>query len=1046
MMRFSPLAFVVAAVAPAIAVVACASQEQRTAPSVPAPPGPPPSVETSQEAPAPAPEYVLAESAASARPMTTLVLGPPDAHGDEPKGVLLGGARLVTHGASYSLAKSVAEPPVIAAYKVPKRFGGGFVFRSTNTLYTSPTFDGTLTPLVSTATDIVDVSFAPRSLFVHGSGGQRWAIELATGKRVALSPFAVAEVAALDDGRAAAIDLGGHALVSTDAGATWKDVTSSLHGALDHIAWDDSSVSFIVNPTNGGSQAVHVEAGGRLAPFVILPAPPAKHDPRWRNVESPIHRAVRLGASLDDGTAIVEADGDVFRIDAATGAIRSDAAGHLPPDATCEAVRVSDDVVLVCVGANRLAFVASHTVGDKVPTIEQTFGVAGSFTMSDDGAIAFAGPCNKAQASRSIVCVRSAAGGWQEFDLSSTVPDGGAPYDVSRWLPRGDGSALGIVAGQTPGIVDARTGDFRAWTTNPNGSQPSRPALGYLAQYRNGGVAPNATILDRTASLTSSGTVRIWGGSGESYEITLDGESTQSPFHFDRVAFAGPFALARQNDGRVWQSLDRGASWAEVQGPVGALAGAPSLVRSCTSVGCDLGDWYRVGWSPTAPAAILAPEPAASAPIVGGVPAPKLSCTPSAPVKRSALPRGEKSPDDIGLGLNRLAVGDEKGTTGYVRTLYSRIIVSPANGAVDTAADDGAARALLHGFATINADDGHMVQQGPTKSLSALRRDLTYVAPFDPLGIVRKTTFAASDALSAMRAAGAATTPDAIAVDPAMISSMVPMTPTDPSVPDGLAFACDTGVVGEIAAKTRVAFLPSRADDSRPISAVLLDATEFALLLANSSGQERVVKSSAAGAVGVFDVQPPPSSYGTPINVDAIAVGPKGELGVIRTPSGSEPSSELDPAIVITQNAPAAALAPWSTLTPDDDAACKSDPSGWRATIQTSAPWIILSGADVASRDDAPMFVRVRWGTTRVCLEAVEVRSEDLQLVSPTGVTGPSLGLGFGQGGGQASFAWDGPIENWIVARMSGGAVAGRVGITPGVELRQPFTCTLTPP
>ncbi len=1044
MMRLAPFALVLVAVAPAIAVVACASQEQRLAPSVAGAPGTAVSIEGAQEAAPIAPEYVLAEAASSAKPMTTLVLGPADAHGEGPKGVLLGGTRIVTHGASYSVAKSVAEPPLIAAYRVPKRFGGGFVFRATNTVYTSPSFDGPLTPLVSTPTDIVDLAFAPKALFVHGSGGQRWAIELPSGKRVALSPFAVAEVAALDDGRAAALDLGGHALISLDAGATWKDVTSNIHGTLDHIVWDDASVSFVVNTPSGAVQTVHVEAGGHLAPYANVPAPPAKHDPRWRNVEPPIHRAVRLGASLDDGTAIVEADGDVYRIDTATGAIRSVAAGHLPPDATCEALRIADDVVLVCIGPSRIGFVASHTVGDKVPTIEQTFGVAGAFTMSDDGAIAFGGPCTKPEASRSIVCVRSAAGAWQEFDLASTVPDGGAAYDVSRWLPRGDGTALGIVSGQTPGVVDAHTGDFRAWPANPNGSQPARPALPYLVQNRNGGTANGPAIVDRTASLTSAGTVRIWGNAGESFEITLDGESTQSPFHFDRVATAGPFALARLNDGRVWQSLDRGVSWAEVQGPVGARGDSTYVVRSCTSAGCDLGDWYRIGWASTPPAAILDPEPAGSAPVVGGVPAPKLACKPIAPVKRTSLPRGEKSPEDIGLGLNHLAVGDEKGTIGYIRTLYSRIVVSPAYGAVDTAADDGAARAILHGVATVNGDDGRMVQQGPTKSLGALRRDLTYVAPFDPAGLVRKATFAASDALAAMRAAGAGITLDTMAVDPAMIASMVPLTTTDPTAPDGLAFACDTGVVGEIAAKTRVAFLPSRADDSRPISAIALDAGDFALLLANSAGQERVVKSSAAGAVGVFDVQAPPVSYGTPVNVDAIALGPKGELGVIRTPSGSEPPSELDPAIVITQNAPAAALAPWSTLTSDDDAACKNDTSGWRTTLQTSAPWIVLSGADITARDDAPMFVRVRWGVTRVCLEAVELRSEDLQLVSPTG--GGGIGLGGLGGAPQASYAWDGPVENWIVAKMSGGASAGRVGITPGVEVRQPFTCALAPP
>jgi hypothetical protein len=40
----------------------------------------------------------------------------------------------------------------------------------------------------------------------------------------------------------------------------------------------------------------------------------------------------------------------------------------------------------------------------------------------------------------------------------------------------------------------------------------------------------------------------------------------------------------------------------------------------------------------------------------------------------------------------------------------------------------------------------------------------------------------------------------------------------------------------------------------------------------------------------------------------------------------------------------------------------------------------------------------------------------------------------------------DGPVENWIVARFAGSASAARVGVLPGVEMRQAMSCTLAAP
>jgi len=205
----------------------------------------------------------------------------------------------------------------------------------------------------------------------------------------------------------------------------------------------------------------------------------------------------------------------------------------------------------------------------------------------------------------------------------------------------------------------------------------------------------------------------------------------------------------------------------------------------------------------------------------------------------------------------------------------------------------------------------------------------------------------------------------------------------------------------------------------------------------DSSGHARVMRlGTSAAPASAFEVDAPPSADLYPANIDALAVGPRGELALVRTPSGSEPPSAADPALLLVPGAPAVALAPWSTLTPADDAACKADTAGWRVTVQTIAPWLRLEAAgDLRGLEDSFMLARVRWSPARACLEAVELRTQDMAVAS-----------GGGPSPSQWGTAWDAPVESWAVARFAGGAAAGRVVVIPGGELRQTLECKLGPP
>jgi hypothetical protein len=210
------------------------------------------------------------------------------------------------------------------------------------------------------------------------------------------------------------------------------------------------------------------------------------------------------------------------------------------------------------------------------------------------------------------------------------------------------------------------------------------------------------------------------------------------------------------------------------------------------------------------------------------------------------------------------------------------------------------------------------------------------------------------------------------------------------------------------------------------ISGVVLGAAattseEVAFLEVETSGVARVFKMTGGATVDLFEVSPTTDETYYPANPDALAVGPRGELAILRTPSGSDPASGLDPAFLLVQATPPIALAPWSELKLADDPACKAEPGGYRATLQTIAPWVRVTTPELRV-EDAPMLARVRWSAKRVCLEGFEVKLPSVSIRA-------SSDLG--------SFA------TWLVAK---GSSFARVSVSEGIEWRQALECSVVGP
>jgi hypothetical protein len=565
--------------------------------------------------------------------------------------------------------------------------------------------------------------------------------------------------------------------------------------------------------------------------------------------------------------------------------------------------------------------------------------------------------------------------------------------------------------------------------------------------YLKGSYGNEPRVIDRSWTWTGSG-LRGWLDNSMAIEVQSDGAVALSPFSFDRVAHSGTFALARQRDGRVWQTIDRGLHWVEVAAPFPSRAATVSYQndpRSCSAMGCDLGSWYRLGWLASAPVPLAPPAVASPAPQINRDAFPLLSCKAAGDSKLTAIARGESSPDDLGLGASRVPVSNDSKSIDVLRTTFARFAPNPPHGADSGGdGDTSSIRALAWGYGLEPTGDTFTVL-GPSKDLGSFRRNIAFVAPFDPTGAVRKATFGAYDVVAGGRGLGGGIRLlDVFRDDMTILGGVLGVTPVDASGPDDLLFfgtGSDkqaVGVARSVQARVRVVARLRSLDDALPVSAASLPNDEVAVLEVDGNGASHAYKIAGASTSDLFDLPAPPSNEFYPANADALAVGPRGEVAILRTPSGSEPPSARDPALLVTPTGGApTALAPWSTLEPGDSAACKAEP-GWRATVYALAPWLRVAGGEqLRVNDEAIMLARVKWSTSRVCLEAVELRLADKeQRIAVSGQNRARVDY-------EASF-FEATLEPWLVARFTGTPAAARVAIAPGIEMRQLMVCTLT--
>lgn len=995
-----------------------------------------------REAPLPrAAVAALAAPGASAAPGSSFVIGDPDGLpagtaavlDASSYGALIEGVRVVVRGAEPHLCADPLDGHIASFERVPAWLGGGFLFRARSALYAAATFDGPLRALRGFAESVSAVSFGPRGALVRTADGQRVMLDLATGASLQLPLPGLVDLAALPDGRVAALVEGARLFLGTDHGAHWSEATASLAGAPAAIFSQGGSIWVRDELTRGyeldpSGVLREVDAVPSPAPLRIRPA-----DPAWTSSDAPLVAAVRRGVPLGDGGALVVAAGDVVRVDLRTGAARVLSAGRLPAEDECTALRAGDDVIAVCLNVGHPSSVFAHLAGES-PQLERVFPVDGPFTAADDGALVLAASCDGAL-SKVAACARDLRGQWTEHRLPEAAdagaPDAGAPPidpDHVRWIPREGGPPLAIPDARTPAVFDPARG-----TLTPLHDLPKTAALDDVVRAL---AAVGRGSVDRSCSAQESGALRVWLGEGRVAQVALDGRVTRSPFHYPYAVAEGRFALAARDAGRLFQTTDHGETWTEVAGLALRRRGRMVSPNHCSPVGCDLGGWLRLGWEPTPPvprpeSKPVEPPPVARAP---RPPLRELVCSPLG-AERPAVVRRVVSDEEFGFGARRVPMLTSP-EQRYLRRPVSRGQVHPGYGrsAVDGAPSQ---RALVHGWAALftpppdlHAPLSGITVLGPNRSAESFRREIDFLEPFDPEGPLRHASFSLRDLAPAARAFA---TPlgQLYASDGPEIEGFVPILPADPSAPSGLVFdlPAEPGqlvLTLSAGASTRLTVAGARVDGTSVIiaGAAELPGGELVLLGLGTDGSEEIL---SAGPQGVTLLHPVPTfreSNTAPPNPDALAVGPAGALGILRTPSGAEPPTAADPALLFpVGRGPVIQLAPWSTLTAADDPACRADPAGWRAIVQPLSPWLrVRAAAPSRSAPTAAMLARVRWSAARVCLEAVEV---------PEGTHAMRAGE---------------EIETAVVARFAGKAGAGRIGVGPGMEVRQALRCALAAP
>ncbi|MDC3983146.1 hypothetical protein [Polyangium jinanense] len=808
-------------------------------------------------------------------------------------------------------------------------------------------------------------------------------------RKLDLPGFAIGLAA--DARRALVLTVFGHARLTMDGGATFRDVSAELPDATEiEVRGEDLHVLL------RGEESRLVDARGsivsdRAPQGPTRHAPPPDLDDRWpeESAVSALDAAAAYGLRWLEGDALTVTEGAVARVDLRTGratALLSIETG----DDTCMPLRVKDGALLVCESPSR-ATVLDLASGGR---IERTFDLPDApswdrFVVADGEALGFVGPCegpapgspadvvasasptNASNQRSPVFCVRKSPGVWVEHTLAPADAS-----DVVAWIPRAEGAAVALVA--IPGTflhgaprVTVR-GALRVVRVARN--EPPLDITTYSSS--------TTALLTRALHVTPDGTIEGWLPSGHGPSslaaVTIDpeGRPRQHPLPAQTVSIAtsGRFGLARTETERLFETTDHGRTFRPIAPPP---SGGSSEPMSCSEIGCQVGTFVRIGWNDGSEPALEdttppKPNPDYQRPIPEP-PLVRLACRYAGPSE------GKRIPDSFGLGYTKTPIA--RAAPGRIGFTGGMLI--PLNGPQPAGMTGDAEIAyvpLLDLAAPITRATIPLSRLGPT--------------PFHPyeirLGYVLDGAKVRAVATSGLGRCAAPLVDDAGLTIP--IGGCV----DDPTV----------GVVHG----SRVLLVTGSGGD-QAVSAVELPKT--------TRTPGRAVLSGARRELGLLY---PPEGAG---RFD-LAAGLRGQDPVVVAvdAGGEAVLAPLDPDRGTL--GPEKRLASLADLAAASDPRCAPEPDDARVVLPFDTKIGLAQGSLLGvTASGTAGFAVLRWSPSRVCLEAVELAVRDDRHEPELGYYDPP-----------------GTVRK-VVARFDGkGPGKGTLVVLGfGAEVRQPLTC-----
>ncbi|AKT42011.1 hypothetical protein [Chondromyces crocatus] len=812
----------------------------------------------------------------------------------------------------------------------------------------------------------------------------------------------------------------------------------------------------------GSGKYFQSEPGQRERDFELLPW-------MWRQ-STPVGAAVLGGVRLGDALALAVVSKGGARVSLRTGEASLLSSGWLSDELNCVPQAAGDAVLFLCSWDEQQTFYGSvvlRSEGGQPPVVEKLLSDDGFFAADDRGAVGFVGSCSEKarwvdpnDTSRMewgevvpapVLCVRRRPGDWVERAVELEERQ-----TMVAWVPQRDGGAVAFVTGEAghplPPPVGMRRvtaqGGVRVvrvdrvapeWRIGPPtyGSQAPRGAVSLLVDRR-------FRVLDdgRVVGWLSAAGSGDTGSSGVSRGVTFgtDGSVVVHPLpaNVAGMVVTGDHGLLIDSSGALHETVDHGRSFhAAGRSPVPPSA----FTGACSSLGCTFDGVVRLGWSSVvsvgasgaaavgasgAASAVRAaasgetvasgkvasadgrfsvsPDPGAACrstvdidldqkvepcrrtgPLLAGqegaAPRPRLSCTPvGAPAPRppAALTTEELRNERMNM---RAAWGDE-----LVLLRDAKAPPPDENEGAATSEEERRAGAAVR-----------------PKSGPVLRtHSLVYRVPFDLGGSVLRLNATEIGQTLGSKSYRRFTAVPLLEASGALSVLLLGEEGEAIVRPGGLTRL--PGTEGRRFAEERLTMTPGLA--LGPDSAVLLvERYHRSALEVHGVGAQRPLFGMGPGRDGFEE------------RLMALARHEDGAQGILVLDGDAPETVGVSRIDALKGPGPVERLAPWSTLTPGSEPACKAK-GGWHALVALRPEHALAMEDGALPNVQLARYgiARVRWGRERVCVDALDVQVEETR-------------------GGSAGAAQ--MVMRW-------GSGAGGALLTSGII--QGLSCTVHPP